>query len=66
MRCARNQNDFCPTPLYGGVKGKLIDKNSNGSTLLLVTRVSTSLVCFSIGLVLSSTCSTMVTSIGTT
>jgi hypothetical protein len=49
MRCARNQNDFCPTPLYGGVKGKLVDKNSNGSILLLVARVSTSLVCFSIG-----------------
>lgn len=65
MKCARNQNDFCPTPLYGGVKGKLVNKNSNGSTWLLVARVSTSLICFSTGS-MSSASSTMVTSISTT
>ncbi len=30
------------TPIYSGVKGKVVNKNSNGSILLLVIKVSTS------------------------
>jgi hypothetical protein len=55
MRYVRNQ------PICGGVKGKVIDKNSNGSTLLLEARVSTCLVSFPIGSMLSSISSIMVT-----
>jgi len=56
---------FGPTPIYNGVKGKLVDKNSNGFILLLVAKVSTGSISFSIGLVLSLIGSTMVTLIGT-
>jgi hypothetical protein len=42
---------FGPTPIYDGVKGKLVDKNSNGFILLLVAKVST--ISFSIGSMLS-------------
>jgi hypothetical protein len=54
-----------PTPICGGVKDKLVNKNSNGSTLLLVVRVLTSSVSFLIGSMLFSTNSTVVTSTGT-
>jgi hypothetical protein len=53
---------FNPTPIYGGVKDKSVNKNSNHSTLLLMVRVSTCLISFPIGSMLSSTSSTMVTS----
>jgi hypothetical protein len=37
---------FLVTPIHGGVKGKVVDKNSNGFVLLLVVKVSTSSMLF--------------------
>jgi hypothetical protein len=51
-----------PTPICGGVKNKLINKNSNGYNLLLVVRVLTGSVSFLTCSMLSSINSTMVTS----
>jgi hypothetical protein len=51
--------------MYSGVKNKLVNKNSNGSIVLLVVRILTGLVSFLTSSMLSSTSSTMVTSIGT-
>jgi hypothetical protein len=65
MKYPKNQNDSNPTPIYGGVKNKLVNKNSNGSTLLLVVRVLTGSIAFPTCSMLSSISSTMVTSIGT-
>jgi mannose/fructose/N-acetylgalactosamine-specific phosphotransferase system component IID len=46
---------FSPPPIYGGVKDKLVNKNSNGSILLLVVRVLTSSISFPTSSMLSST-----------
>lgn len=54
-----------PPPICGGVKDKLVNKNSNGSILLLVVRVLTSSISFPTSSMLSSTSSTMVTSTST-
>jgi hypothetical protein len=54
-----------PAPIYGGVKIKLVNKNSNGYILLLVVRILIGLVSFLTCSMLSSTSSTVVTSIGT-
>jgi hypothetical protein len=51
---------FGTTPIYGGVKGKLINKNSNGSTLLLVAKESIGSISFSTSSMLSLIGSTMV------
>lgn len=57
---------FNPTPICNGVKGKLVDNNSNGFTLLLVARVSIGVVSLPTSLVLFSTCSLVVTLTSTT
>jgi hypothetical protein len=51
---------YNPTPICGNVKGKLVDRNSNGYTLLLVARVSIGSISILIGLVVTTTCTTYI------
>jgi hypothetical protein len=66
MRCIKNQNDVLTYTYLGGVRGKVIDKNSNGYTILVVAEISIGLVFSPIVSMLPSISSIVINLISTT